>query len=43
MIWRYFAWANQTLSVLRCGSITVYRVRREEGRLLYVTYFPALS
>lgn len=42
MIWRYFAWANQTLSVFTLWAITVYLVREKKGRYYYVTYFPAL-
>ena len=42
MIWRYFAWANQTLSVFTLWAITVYLVREKKGHCYYVTYFPAL-
>lgn len=42
MIWRYFAWANQTLSVFTLWAITVYLVREKKGHYYYVTYFPAL-
>ena len=38
MIWRYFAWANQTLSVFTLWAITVYLVREKKGRYYYVTY-----
>ena len=42
MIWRYFAWTNQTLSVFTLWAITVYLVREKKGRYFYVTYFPAI-
>lgn len=42
MIWRYFAWANQTLSVFTLWAITVYLVREKKGRYYYVTFLPAL-
>lgn len=42
MIWRYFAWSNQTLSVFTLWAITVYLVREKKGHFFYVTYFPAL-
>ncbi len=41
-IWRYFAWANQTLSVFALWTITVYLVRVKGGRYFYLTYLPAL-
>lgn len=41
-IWRYFAWANQTLSVFTLWAITVYLVRERKGHYFYVTYLPAL-
>ena len=34
MIWRYFAWTNQTLSVFTLWAITVYLVREKERALL---------
>ena len=42
MIWRYFAWTNQTLSVFTLWAITVYLVREKKGHYFYVTYFPAI-
>ena len=42
MIWRYFAWTNQTLSVFTLWAITVYLVREKKGRYHYVTYLPAI-
>ncbi len=40
MIWRYFAWCNQTLSVFTLWAITVYLVRAKKN--FYITLFPAL-
>ena len=40
MIWRYFAWANQTLSVFTLWAITVYLVRARKWYGL--TLVPAL-
>lgn len=40
MIWRYFAWANQTLSVFTLWAITVYLARK--GAYYWVTLIPAL-
>ena len=40
MIWRYFAWANQTLSVFTLWAITVFLAKA--GKLYWVTFIPAL-
>ena len=40
MIWRYFAWANQTLAVFTLWAITVYLVR--SGKPYWITLIPAL-
>lgn len=40
MIWRYFAWANQTLSVFTLWAITVYLVKRKKN--YWITLIPAL-
>ena len=40
IIWRYFAWCNQTLSVFTLWAITVYLVR--ERKNYYITLLPAL-
>ena len=40
IIWRYFAWCNQTLSVFTLWTITVYLVR--ERKNYYITLLPAL-
>lgn len=40
MIWRYFAWCNQTLAVFTLWALTIYLV--EERKLYWVTLIPAL-
>ncbi|MBP7505296.1 MAG: carbon starvation protein A [Prolixibacteraceae bacterium] len=40
IIWRYFAWANQTLATLVLWTITLYLARRRWAYL--VTFLPAL-
>lgn len=40
IIWRYFAWCNQTLAVFTLWSITVYLVRNRKN--YFVTLIPAL-
>ena len=40
MIWRYFAWCNQTLSVFTLWAVTVFLVRTKKN--YYITLFPAL-
>lgn len=40
MIWRYFAWCNQTLSVFTLWAITVYLVRQKKN--YFITLLPAL-
>ena len=40
IIWRYFAWCNQTLSVFTLWAITVYLVRN--GKNFYIALLPAL-
>lgn len=40
MIWRYFAWVNQALSVFTLWAITVYLYR--ESKPYFVTLIPAL-
>lgn len=40
VIWRYFAWSNQTLSVFTLWALTVYFERK--GKNLLVTMIPAL-
>ena len=42
MIWRYFAWSNQTLSVFTLWAVTVYLVRTGKGLTYYITFIPAL-
>ena len=40
VIWRYFAWCNQTLSVFTFWAITVYLVQQKQN--FYITLLPAL-
>lgn len=40
VLWRYFAWCNQTLAVFTLWAITVFLMRTR--RLFWVTYFPAV-
>ena len=40
VVWRYFAWFNQTLSVFTLWAVTVYLVR--ERKLFVVSLIPAL-
>ncbi len=40
MIWRYFAWTNQTLSVFTFWTITVYLAK--SGKNYWITLIPAL-
>ena len=40
IIWRYFAWCNQTLSVFTLWTITVFLVR--SGKNFYIALLPAL-
>ena len=40
IIWRYFAWCNQTLSVFTLWAITVYLVREKKPHI--ITLIPAL-
>lgn len=40
ILWRYFAWSNQTLSVFTLWAVTVYLARRH--RFFYITLLPAL-
>ena len=41
-IWRYFGWANQTLSVFMFWTATVYLVRTKGGLWYLVTLIPGL-
>lgn len=40
ILWRYFAWFNQTLSIFTLWAVTVWLARK--GKTFYVTLFPAL-
>lgn len=41
-IWRYFGWANQTLSVFSLWAVTIYLVRARKGAYWLITLIPAL-
>ena len=41
-IWRYFGWANQTLSVFTLWMATVYLVKKKGGMWYLITLVPAL-
>ena len=40
ILWRYFAWFNQTLSIFTLWAVTVWLARK--GKAFYVSLFPAL-
>jgi carbon starvation protein CstA len=40
VIWRYFAWANQTLAVITLWTITIYLARKR--KFYWITLIPAL-
>ena len=42
VIWRYFGWANQTLSVFMFWTATVYLVRKRGGLWYLITLIPSL-
>ena len=42
VIWRYFAWANQTLAVFTLWTITVWLVQEKKGYSFLVPFLPAL-
>ena len=41
-IWRYFGWANQTLSIFTLWAITVYLAKNKGGFRYLITEIPAL-
>jgi len=41
-IWRYFGWANQTLSIFTLWAITVYLARTKSGHKYLIAEIPAL-
>ena len=41
VIWRYFGWANQTLSIFTFWTITVFLARRRGGLTFLMTMLPA--
>ena len=40
ILWRYFAWSNQTLSVFTLWAITMYLMKNR--KLYWITYIPAI-
>ena len=40
VIWRYFAWANQTLAAAALWAVTVYLASK--GKNFYIAFFPAV-
>ena len=40
VIWRYFAWANQTLAAISLWAVTVYLVSKRKN--FYIAFFPAV-
>ncbi len=42
IIWRYFGWSNQALSVFTLWTVTVFLVRNRKGLWYLVTLIPAL-
>ena len=42
VIWRYFGWSNQTLSVFMFWTATVYLVLNKQGAYYLITLIPAL-
>lgn len=42
MLWRYFGWCNQLLSVFTLWAITVYLIRAKKGWWFLLTMFPAM-
>lgn len=40
IIWRYFAWSNQTLATIVLWTITVYLVK--ENKFYWITFLPAI-
>ena len=42
MIWRYFAWVNQTLSVFTLFAVSVFLAKERSGHYYLVTLIPAL-
>ncbi|MDR0895988.1 MAG: carbon starvation protein A [Prevotellaceae bacterium] len=41
LIWRYFAWANQTLACFTLWALTIYLVYNKKGFYYFVTLIPA--
>ena len=41
IVWRYFGWANQTLSVVMLWTATAYLLKNREGKAYWITLVPA--
>ena len=42
VLWRYFGWCNQTLSVFTLWAVTVYLARRKKNLAYLITLIPAM-
>lgn len=42
IIWRYFAWSNQTLAMVFLWVVTVYLVKVKESKFYFIALIPAL-
>jgi carbon starvation protein CstA len=42
IIWRYFAWTNQTLAVFTLWAITVFLARERKGMVYLISLIPAM-
>jgi carbon starvation protein CstA len=40
IIWRYFAWSNQTLAVIVLWTVTMFLIK--EKKFYWITFFPAI-
>ena len=41
VIWRYFGWSNQTLSIFTFWALTVFLAKYRKGLYYFITLFPA--
>ena len=39
-VWRYFGWSNQTLSIFATASITVWFLRHDRGKYIWIPMIP---
>lgn len=42
VLWRYFAWSNQALSVFTFWALTIFLARERKGVSYFITFFPAI-